>query len=116
MVWFPGKVALVTGAGSGIGRASALKFAHEGAKVIVSGIVVEGGYETVLCWQFGTSVQKNRRRVPTSCVVNLRRDFSGIGENVLFVDRKSTRLNSSHSQISYAVFCLKKKCKILVID
>src|SRR2546430_10330460 len=27
-------------------------------------------------------------------------------------DRKSTRLNSSHSQISYAVFCLKKKNKI----
>src|SRR2546430_9462404 len=29
----------------------------------------------------------------------------------LAVDRKSTRLNSSHSQISYAVFCLKKKRK-----
>src|SRR2546430_11529579 len=29
----------------------------------------------------------------------------------LFGDRKSTRLNSSHSQISYAVFCLKKKKK-----
>src|SRR5205085_5420971 len=29
------------------------------------------------------------------------------GANLL--DRKSTRLNSSHSQISYAVFCLKKK-------
>src|SRR5688572_31228854 len=28
-------------------------------------------------------------------------------------DRKSTRLNSSHSQISYAVFCLKKKKKRL---
>src|SRR5688572_32524003 len=27
-------------------------------------------------------------------------------------DRKSTRLNSSHSQISYAVFCLKKKIKL----
>src|SRR2546430_11096492 len=27
----------------------------------------------------------------------------------LSIDRKSTRLNSSHSQISYAVFCLKKK-------
>src|SRR2546421_2934028 len=27
----------------------------------------------------------------------------------LIVDRKSTRLNSSHDQISYAVFCLKKK-------
>src|SRR2546427_8644723 len=30
-------------------------------------------------------------------------------------DRKSTRLNSSHSQISYAVFCLKKKKKIRLI-
>src|SRR5438309_8531245 len=28
------------------------------------------------------------------------------------VDRKSTRLNSSHSSISYAVFCLKKKNKL----
>src|SRR2546430_8358363 len=31
--------------------------------------------------------------------------------NPLMIDRKSTRLNSSHSQISYAVFCLKKKKK-----
>src|SRR2546427_6998258 len=29
-------------------------------------------------------------------------------------DRKSTRLNSSHSQISYAVFCLKKKIDVSV--
>src|SRR2546430_3132642 len=28
-------------------------------------------------------------------------------------DRKSTRLNSSHSQISYAVFCLKKKKEVI---
>src|SRR5438309_9344436 len=28
---------------------------------------------------------------------------------ILYLDRKSTRLNSSHSSISYAVFCLKKK-------
>src|SRR2546429_3307278 len=33
----------------------------------------------------------------------------GIG--FLFLDRKSTRLNSSHGYISYAVFCLKKKKK-----
>src|SRR5688572_32007727 len=33
-----------------------------------------------------------------------------------FLDRKSTRLNSSHSQISYAVFCLKKKNKIKIKD
>src|SRR2546430_8302821 len=32
-----------------------------------------------------------------------------------FADRKSTRLNSSHSQISYAVFCLKKKKKSLLL-
>src|SRR2546427_7315006 len=36
--------------------------------------------------------------------LSLRADFGG-------PDRKSTRLNSSHSQISYAVFCLKKKKK-----
>src|SRR2546427_5886222 len=34
-----------------------------------------------------------------------------IGIRVGKADRKSTRLNSSHSQISYAVFCLKKKKK-----
>src|SRR2546430_10322159 len=46
-----------------------------------------------------------------------RRALLGRGEPVpgperpllLHEDRKSTRLNSSHSQISYAVFCLKKK-------
>src|SRR2546430_10402592 len=32
------------------------------------------------------------------------------------VDRKSTRLNSSHSQISYAVFCLKKKNDNLLLS
>src|SRR2546427_8029110 len=32
-----------------------------------------------------------------------------------WLDRKSTRLNSSHSQISYAVFCLKKKKKMLLV-
>src|SRR5688572_31658407 len=32
-------------------------------------------------------------------------------KDIWSADRKSTRLNSSHSQISYAVFCLKKKKK-----
>src|SRR5690349_15718444 len=37
--------------------------------------------------------------------------FSGVvaAEGLFEVDRKSTRLNSSHVEISYAVFCLKKK-------
>src|SRR5688572_31938456 len=34
-----------------------------------------------------------------------------INDERVQIDRKSTRLNSSHSQISYAVFCLKKKKK-----
>src|SRR2546427_5410220 len=36
--------------------------------------------------------------------------------NTRDVDRKSTRLNSSHSQISYAVFCLKKKKNTTTLD
>ncbi len=42
-----GKIALITGAGSGIGRASALTFAREGAKVAVADKLVNGGRETV---------------------------------------------------------------------
>src|SRR5205085_12382075 len=33
-----------------------------------------------------------------------------------YLDRKSTRLNSSHSQISYAVFCLKKKNQNKIVN
>src|SRR2546430_5974481 len=36
-----------------------------------------------------------------------------VDEHRVARDRKSTRLNSSHSQISYAVFCLKKKKKYI---
>jgi NAD(P)-dependent dehydrogenase (short-subunit alcohol dehydrogenase family) len=42
-----GKITLVTGAGSGIGRASALAFAREGARVIVADVDIEGGEETL---------------------------------------------------------------------
>jgi NAD(P)-dependent dehydrogenase (short-subunit alcohol dehydrogenase family) len=42
-----GKVAIVTGAGQGIGRAGAILFAKEGAKVVVNDYAAEGGKETV---------------------------------------------------------------------
>src|SRR2546427_1819919 len=41
--------------------------------------------------------------------IQLATSRDGIRELDVERDRKSTRLNSSHSQISYAVFCLKKK-------
>src|SRR2546427_6767159 len=55
--------------------------------------------------------------IPTACLVfalggvldNMKEEIIAL---VPVIDRKSTRLNSSHSQISYAVFCLKKKKKI----
>src|SRR2546430_7645323 len=55
------------------------------------------------------------RRIDFADPVLLRRQvllFGDINEQAaerVTQDRKSTRLNSSHSQISYAVFCLKKK-------
>src|SRR5690606_40674594 len=45
----------------------------------------------------------------------LQLDWQGRGlELVKVADRKSTRLNSSHVKISYAVFCLKKKKKLIL--
>src|SRR5688500_6750850 len=54
------------------------------------------------------ALQVRRRRVPRRTRLNEAR-----AEDVLIttIDRKSTRLNSSHLVISYAVFCLKKKKK-----
>src|SRR3954467_10753997 len=44
---FAGKVAFVTGAANGIGRAAALAFAHEGASVVVADVSEQGNQETV---------------------------------------------------------------------
>src|SRR5688572_3976310 len=56
----------------------------------------------------GLSVSKMRLLVETLRKKFGIRLFDAVGGGG---DRKSTRLNSSHSQISYAVFCLKKKKK-----
>src|SRR3712207_8724947 len=53
---------------------------------------------------------RRRRRVIEPLDVIVRRRRGGVVERRFVVgDRKSTRLNSSHANISYAVFCLKKK-------
>src|SRR5260221_1726626 len=48
-------------------------------------------------------------RVPTLVVAGERDLFTPVARSRDRRDRKSTRLNSSHTVISYAVFCLKKK-------
>jgi NAD(P)-dependent dehydrogenase (short-subunit alcohol dehydrogenase family) len=53
MMHFDGKVALVTGAGSGIGRCSALAFARAGAHVVVSDVNSSAGAETVRLIEMG---------------------------------------------------------------
>src|SRR3712207_8634467 len=53
-------------------------------------------------------------RLVLRVVVELVRHIGIVVADALAQDRKSTRLNSSHANISYAVFCLKKKKKIIL--
>src|SRR5437773_2861561 len=69
---------------------------------ILDGWWVEGHIEGVTGWSIGESRRTAAGNTPT--------DNSAEVES-LYRDRKSTRLNSSHITISYAVFCLKKKKK-----
>src|SRR5438445_3834044 len=58
------------------------------------------------------SIRRERARAARACAGGPRRlpRAAGVSGHDL-LDRKSTRLNSSHANISYAVFCLKKKKK-----
>src|SRR3712207_6877398 len=62
--------------------------------------------------QVGVPLQVGVRRG----AVEQRADPLHGGEAPGLLDRKSTRLNSSHANISYAVFCLKKKKKKQISD
>src|SRR5690606_39537499 len=74
-----------------------------------------GDYSQACC---GVSGTLKDRRQPAGCSTiscaafrNRKRPGCSVGDgpSCTTVDRKSTRLNSSHVKISYAVFCLKKK-------
>src|SRR5256885_6831643 len=56
-----------------------------------------------------------KRRHARELFFDQRLHLGFLGVDLPFVDRKSTRLNSSHLVISYAVFCLKKKRKNVTI-
>src|SRR2546427_3909737 len=53
--------------------------------------------------------QRAALRLATTHAIRLAGQIVDTESRASWRDRKSTRLNSSHSQISYAVFCLKKK-------
>src|SRR2546430_7850627 len=61
----------------------------------------------------GEASDDGRSKRPQPKQSQPQQGISGFGtmKAIASQDRKSTRLNSSHSQISYAVFCLKKKKK-----
>jgi NAD(P)-dependent dehydrogenase (short-subunit alcohol dehydrogenase family) len=68
---FDGKVAFVTGATSGIGRATALAFAHEGANVIVADVATEGNEETA-----GLIEQAGGQALAVTCDVTRSEDIA----------------------------------------
>src|SRR5258707_12018258 len=55
-----------------------------------------------------TTLFRSGNIVAKPAVIVVGADKGGVGKTTVS-DRKSTRLNSSHANISYAVFCLKKK-------
>src|SRR5688572_30907601 len=70
------------------------------------------GERIIFCWPvLCLACWSSLRRVCVSCKLASRSRIL-----LWYRDRKSTRLNSSHSQISYAVFCLKKKSMYDVVD
>src|SRR5258708_15781648 len=66
---------------------------------------------TLLVQRRDAPPRESARRDQKNCLAFPRDEPPGPSPRAWSVDRKSTRLNSSHQIISYAVFCLKKKKK-----
>src|SRR2546421_4684324 len=80
---------------------------HEGARSRPSGSPSPG-----FLGEPRTSGRRDRDRHREAEGESTAAEYRSAGAERHARDRKSTRLNSSHDQISYAVFCLKKKKKI----
>src|SRR5690625_1365789 len=78
------------------------------------GVCLTGFLQILTQWVYRRKNFKliSKTRISQNLLGNLTKilaGISGFGVTGLLIDRKSTRLNSSHVAISYAVFCLKKK-------
>src|SRR3712207_8430883 len=64
---------------------------------------------------FGPAIEREGPALPVEIFGSARVLDHPVERDELREDRKSTRLNSSHANISYAVFCLKKKKNVTAI-
>src|SRR5205085_12002685 len=98
-------------------RARQLAVVTEGADVLFASCVLYHGDPPSFPTRRSSDLfLRDRKHTGSEMIVflQLRRQRAGKlgtchGQDDVDLDRKSTRLNSSHSQISYAVFCLKKE-------
>src|SRR5438067_3262453 len=95
---------LITGGSAGIGLAYALKFLELGNDVIVT-----GRRQTVLDEVKAKYPKLHTIQGDVADPAQIASLATRVKAEYPRLDRKSTRLNSSHVSISYAVFCLKKK-------
>src|SRR6266446_9941006 len=107
------KTALITGTSPNICGGIAVGMADAGAQVVCVDVQPENAHR---CADYikqrggealGVVCDVTDEAQVQAAVAQARETFGGID----ILDRKSTRLNSSHLVISYAVFCLKKKKK-----
>src|SRR5690606_1368901 len=121
---------VVTGGAAGLGAGLARRFVAEGAKVLIGD--VDTGNGAKLAAELGadaefveadvadldqvsglvsTAVERfgGLHVMVNNAGISGTRHRSLLDDDLAEIDRKSTRLNSSHVKISYAVFCLNKK-------
>src|SRR3712207_178406 len=104
---FAGRVVVVTGAGQGIGERTARRISAEGGIMVLAD---RAELVRDLAEELG---QPGAEAIPVVAEVETWEGAKSVVDAAL--DRKSTRLNSSHANISYAVFCLKKTYKQIAI-
>src|SRR5947208_10211126 len=89
------------------GRTTIVEATSGNTGIALAFVCAARGYELVLTLPQGMSREREGLLRLYGARVEITESLGGMNEAV--IDRKSTRLNSSHQIISYAVFCLKKK-------